>query len=77
MTGVQTCALPIFLESLDASQRATAIFDTSAPEDIVTMVNVTIEPLSPSGIMASALLPNQRDLLMRLIDVYAGMMAND
>ena len=65
------------LQSLDASQRTKAILDATAPTDMVTMANVDIKPLDPSGVMASALEPSQRDLLMRLIDVYAGYMAPD
>jgi hypothetical protein len=36
-----------------------------------------IKPLSPIGIGADALNASQRDLLMKLIDVYTGYMAPD
>jgi hypothetical protein len=65
------------LESLDAAQRAMAIIDTTAPNDIVTVANVKIDPLSPVGIPASALNGNQRALLKTLVDVYAGHIADD
>jgi hypothetical protein len=65
------------LESLDAAQRAMAIIDTTAPNDIVTVANVRIDPLSPVGIPASALNGNQRALLKTLVDVYAGHIADD
>lgn len=65
------------IESLDASQRENAIIDTTAPNDIVTMANVKIDPLSPAGIPASALTASQRALLRKLIDVYTGYMADD
>ena len=41
---------------------------------MITMANVDISPLSPIGITADALNPGQRDLLMKLIDVYTGLM---
>ena len=49
----------------------------TAPSDMVTMANVDIKPLSPLGITAEALKPNQRELLTKLIDVYVGFMAPD
>jgi len=65
------------LESLDSAQRTMAIIDTTAPNDIVTMANVKIDPLSPAGIPAAALTPSQRALLRALVDVYAGYLADD
>ena len=65
------------LMSLDMSQRATAIINETAPNDMVTAANVNITPLSPTGISYEALNPGQRDLLMKLIDVYTGFMAAD
>ena len=65
------------LMSLDAGQRAQATLAATAPNDIVTMANVDISRLSPSGIAAGALNAAQRDLLMKLIDVYTGYMAAD
>jgi hypothetical protein len=65
------------LESLDSSQRATGIINTTAPNDIVTVANVKIDPLSPVGIPASALTVSQRALLKTLVDVYAGYLADD
>jgi len=65
------------VESLDASQREKAIINTTAPNDIVTMASVKIDPLSPVGIPASALTANQVTLLRKLIDIYTGKMADD
>ena len=67
--------LPPLLQSLDASQRERAIINAAAPADMLTMANVNINPLSPSGISADALNGTERDLLMKLIDVYTGYMA--
>jgi hypothetical protein len=65
------------LSALDASQRTKAIINVDAPGDMLTMATVEIKPLSPVGITADALNPAQRDLLMKLIDVYTGFMADD
>jgi len=70
-------AARLLVESLDATQRETAVINTAAPNDIVTMTAVKIDPLSPAGIPASALTASQRALLRKLVDVYTGYMADD
>lgn len=65
------------IESLDASQRAQAIINPAAPDEILTLAKVGIDPLSPTGIPASALTASQRELLRNLVDVYASHMADD
>ena len=75
--GLEEDAARLLLESLDASQCATAIINTTAPNDIVTVASVKIDPLSPVGIPAAALTVGQRALLKQLVDVYAGYMADD
>ncbi|HEY6893274.1 MAG TPA: DUF3500 domain-containing protein, partial [Rhodanobacteraceae bacterium] len=65
------------LQSLDAQQRTKAILDVTAPGDILTMASVDIKPLAPAGLTADAMTPSQRDLLMKLLDVYTGFMAPD
>ena len=75
--GVEEDAARALLESLDASQKAKAIVTTTAPNDMLTMANVDIQPLSPPGLGAAAMTPAQRELLMKLIDVYVGYMASD
>ena len=65
------------LLALDEGQRAKATVETAAPNDMVTTNKVKVDPLSPVGIEATALTPSQRDLLMRLIDVYTSTMASD
>ena len=75
--GAEEDAGRALLLALDASQRTKAIFDPKAPGDMITMANVDISPLSPMGITADALNPGQRDLLMKLIEVYTGLMAPD
>jgi hypothetical protein len=65
------------LQSLDPSERAKAIIAPVAPGDMLTMAKVDISPLSPTGVGADAMTPEQRDLLMKLVDVYMGKMAAD
>lgn len=65
------------LMALNESQRAKAVINTTAPNDIATHNDVNINPLSPTGIPAAELQPKQRDLLMRVIDAYASAMAPD
>ena len=47
------------------------------PNEIVTGNKLAADPQNPAGIAASALTSPQRELLMKLIDVYAGYMADD
>lgn len=61
--------------ALDEPQRKTAIFTDVALNDIVTGNALDIKPLSPEGIKASAMTGAQRDLLMKVLDGYAGLMA--
>ena len=62
------------VESLDAMQRTTAIISGTAPNDIATMAAITVNPLTPAGLTAERMNPDQRVLLMRLIDVYVSAM---
>ena len=75
--GAEEDAARALLQSLDPAQRTKAIFDAKAPGDMVTMANVDITPLSPAGLPAEAMTAAQRDLLMKLLDVYTGKMAAD
>jgi uncharacterized membrane protein len=63
--------------ALDDQQRASAIFNTVAPGDIVTMTTLKVDPLAPPGIAASAMTMKQRELLMQIVDVYVSKMAED
>jgi uncharacterized protein DUF3500 len=75
--GAEEDAARALLQALDASQREKAIVNKQAPGDMLTMANVDIKPLSPPGLTADAMTPPQRELLMKLIDVYTGFMAAD
>lgn len=59
------------LHSLDEAQRSVALISEDAPNDILTMADLEIEPLEPVGIAAAELRPDQRELLMSLIETYA------
>jgi len=75
--GAEEDAGRALLDALDDAQRTTAIVQAEAPGDIVTMILPKVDPLSPTGIKSSALTKAQREKLMQLIDVYAGLMAPD
>jgi hypothetical protein len=75
--GAEEDAARALLQSLDATQRSTAIVNAAAPGDMVTMNTLDINPLSPSGLAAGAMTAAQRDLLTKLVDVYIGKMAAD
>jgi uncharacterized protein DUF3500 len=75
--GAEEDAGRALLDSLDATERAAAILPIEAPGDILTTTKVSVDPLSPIGLKASAMTRPQRELLMSLIDVYAGLMAAD
>ena len=65
------------MTALDAPQRAKAIIQTVAPNEIVTTNKVEINPLSPAGITAAELTATQRDMLMQVVDAYTSAMASD
>jgi hypothetical protein len=75
--GSEEDAARALIESLDGSQREKAVITAIAPNDIVTQAKVKIDPLSRVGIQSSALTGSQRVLLRKLVDVYAGFMADD
>ena len=63
--------------ALDASQRKTAIFNNVALNDIVTENALDINPLSPGGLKASEMTAPQKEMLTKIVDAYAGLMAAD
>ena len=63
--------------ALDEGQKKTAVFTNVALNDIVTGNALDIKPLSPEGVKASAMTAAQRDLLMKVLDAYAGLMTQD
>lgn len=75
--GAEEDAARALLQSLDAAQKTKAIINVTAPGDMLTMNTLDITPLDPSGLDAGAMTAAQRDLLMKLLDVYIGKMAGD
>jgi hypothetical protein len=75
--GSMEDAARALLGALDETQRTTAIINAAAPSDIVTMTTVAIDPLSPTGLSASAMTAAQRELLTKLIQSYTAQMADD
>ncbi|MFL6279425.1 MAG: DUF3500 domain-containing protein [Vicinamibacterales bacterium] len=65
------------LLALDDKQRPTAMLEGVAPGDIVTKTAVKVDPLSPTGIAASAMNPKQRELLMTVVESYTSSMTAD
>jgi hypothetical protein len=63
------------VRSLDERQLAAALIATRTPRDIVTGNAARVEPLSPVGIRVNELRPEQAAILVRLLDVYLGRMA--
>lgn len=77
MLGAEEDAARALVTSLHATQRMRAVLAADAPNDIQTMNKNDIAPLTPTGLTADGLTAKQRELLMALIDVYAGFMAPD
>jgi len=65
------------LMALRPEQRTQAVINATAPNDIITENKVKIDPLTPPGIAARTLDAKQRELLMKVVDAYVGLMASD
>jgi hypothetical protein len=65
------------LGALDESQRRSAILADVAPNEILSRTTVELEPIEGTGLPAAKMTPQQRELLMALIDAYASKMAPD
>jgi hypothetical protein len=75
--GTMEDAARALMTSFDETQRASAIYDKVAPNDILTRTDVTANQLTPPGIAASAMKPQQHELLQKLIETYTAQMADD
>jgi hypothetical protein len=58
------------LRSLNEQQRKQAIYDQTAPKDILTEAKKKVTPLDTAGIAAAKLDKDQKAMLMRLIQTY-------
>jgi hypothetical protein len=75
--GPEEDAARALFMALDEPRRAKALINAAAPNDIVTMNNLPINPLTPAGISGAELTAAQRELLSKLLDVYVGYMTPD
>jgi hypothetical protein len=75
--GDQEDTARALLMALDDKQRARAVIQNVALNEIVTTNKVDINPLSPVGLVADAMTPAQRDMLMKVVDTYVSKMADD
>jgi hypothetical protein len=65
------------LMALNESQRAKAVIQSVALNEIVTTNKLDITPLAPVGIAASELTPQQKEMLMKVVNIYISKMADD
>ena len=56
------------------AQRQKVIFDVTAPGEMITGEGRESKPLEPGGLPMSAMTPDQKRILERLLDVYLGRM---
>jgi hypothetical protein len=75
--GDQEDAARDLLMALNDSQRTKAIIQNVALNEIVTTNKLDISPLSPAGIPAAEMTPQQREMLMKVVNIYISKMADD
>ena len=68
------------VQSLDAAQRAIVVFDRTEPReaDMLTGINnMQTSPLDPPGLLAAQMTPEQKRLLVALVEEYLTRMPED
>jgi Spy/CpxP family protein refolding chaperone len=75
--GEQEDAGRDLLKALNDQQRAKAVIQSVALNEIVTTNKLDINPLSPIGVTAAEMTPQQREMLMKVVKVYTSKMADD
>lgn len=68
------------VQSLDAAQRAIVVFDRTEPReaDMLTGINnMQTSPLDPPGLLAAQITPEQKRLLVALVEEYLTRMPED
>jgi hypothetical protein len=58
------------VKSLSPEQKAVAILPTEVPEEIITSTNRLVQPLTPDGLPASKMTPEQKQTLSLLLSEY-------
>lgn len=61
-----------FIKALSPEQRATAKIGSAVPRDVLTAAQVDNLDLPYAGIRYADLKPAQRDLLLKIVDIYVG-----
>jgi hypothetical protein len=75
--GAQEDTARALLDALTPEQRTKALVSPTAPGDVQTRTEIKVNPLTPAGLMATDMTAAQRELLMKIIDVFASTMADD
>lgn len=65
------------VQSLDEAQRAKAVVDSKAPNDVLTAAETKVSPLENAGISYADMTADQQQALRGLIDVYVHRATND
>ncbi|MBO0723831.1 MAG: DUF3500 domain-containing protein [Blastocatellia bacterium] len=65
------------VQALNDEQRTVAIFDKTAPREIITGNSKKVDPLKPEGLAASRMTKQEKDLLNKLIEEYFSRMPQD
>jgi hypothetical protein len=65
------------IKSLRDEQRKIAIYDQTAPKDILTAAKVKVTPLDKAGVTAAQLTTEQKAALKKLVEVYVGRLRGD
>jgi hypothetical protein len=63
--------------ALDAKQRGVAVVAPTPGGDVKTATTVRVNALEPVGLAATEMTAAQRDMLMRIIESYSGVMSAD
>ena len=75
--GDQEDAARDLVMSFNDAQKTKAIIQRVALDEIVTTNKLDINPLSPVGITANEMTPQQREMLMKVVNIYISKMADD
>jgi hypothetical protein len=73
----QEDAARAFLATLTPDQQKLAVFNSVAPNDIVTGNKLKVDPLEPVGIQSKALQPEQRLRLMSVVQTFSALMNDE
>lgn len=75
--GAQEDAARALLATFTPEQRTAIQIAATVPGEMVTRNTVKVDPLTPPGLLASAMTAAQRDLLVKVIEVFAGAVPDE